>query len=246
MASHIEALVQQMDGPADESMDARAELIHIGRPAIPVIIDGLPSLGAFGQLTAIEVFEEVRDVRCGHALIALLASENSTVREWAALALGDLGICEAVEPLWGAYRACVERTTPPDWSEPGGIRWALTELGARNPVLPSFTAGLRTTMVGDVPGWPSVHYREIVNDFADHEQAVLCCQFWKIEGDSIYRISGPKADWELDWTAPWPELVESAREWALLEATEAPAAHDVVVTIEWIDHTDLHPWVIAD
>ncbi|WP_199549997.1 HEAT repeat domain-containing protein [Streptomyces sp. N35] len=241
MASRIEALVRQMDGSSDDSMDARAELIHIGSSAIPVIIDGLPSLGSFGQLTAIEVFEEVRDVRCGPALIALLASDNSTVREWAALALGDLGLREAVEPLWRAYRACLERATPPDWSEPGGIRWALTELGSRNPVLPSFTAGLSTTMVGNAPGWPSVYYREIVNDFADHEQAVLCCQFWKVEGDCTRWISGPKTDWELDWTAPWPELVESAREWALLEATEAIAANDVVVTIEWIDHTDLHP-----
>ncbi|MFE0172463.1 hypothetical protein ACFWZ2_09115 [Streptomyces sp. NPDC059002] len=118
MASRIADLVQQLDGTADESMDARAELIHIGTPAIPAIpaiADGLPSLDSFGRLTAIEVFEELRDPRCGPVLIGLLA---------------DLGTEEAVEPLRRAYRACLQRATPPDWSEPSGFRWALTELGA--------------------------------------------------------------------------------------------------------------------
>ncbi|WP_392839823.1 HEAT repeat domain-containing protein [Streptomyces sp. LN500] len=240
MASRIAALVQQMDGDADESMDARAELIHIGRPAIPVIIDGLPSLGRFGQLTAIEVFEEVGDPLCGPALIELLTSENATVREWAALALADLGIRDAVKPLWRAYRACVQQATPPDWSEPVGFRSALAALGARHPVMPPLTARLRTTTGNGSPAWSSIHYGEIVNNLADHEQVTLYGQFWKVDGDSTHGISGPKLDWQLDWKAPWPELVESARG-ALLEATEAPADENIVVTIEWIDHTDLRP-----
>jgi HEAT repeat protein len=80
MTSHIETLVRQLDGRADESYDARAELIWIGADAIPAVINGLPSLGGFGQLTAIEVFEEVGDPRCGPALIGLLDSDNPTVR----------------------------------------------------------------------------------------------------------------------------------------------------------------------
>ncbi|MEU0622906.1 HEAT repeat domain-containing protein [Streptomyces rubiginosohelvolus] len=124
MTSHIETLVQQLDGKADESYDARAELIWIGADAIPAVINGLPSLGDFGQLTAIEVFEEVADPRCGPALIALLGSDNSTVREWAAMALASLKIDGAVEPVRRAYHACLKRATPPDWSEPEGIRWA--------------------------------------------------------------------------------------------------------------------------
>ncbi|MFH8738427.1 CPCC family cysteine-rich protein [Streptomyces sp. NPDC017964] len=48
MASRIAALVQQMDGAADESMDARAELIHIGHTAIPVIGASVPLQGADG------------------------------------------------------------------------------------------------------------------------------------------------------------------------------------------------------
>ncbi|WP_251074449.1 hypothetical protein [Streptomyces sp. ISL-12] len=61
MTSRIERLVQQLDGEAGESYDARAELIRISSDVVPAVIDGLPSLGAFGQLTAIEVFEEVGD-----------------------------------------------------------------------------------------------------------------------------------------------------------------------------------------
>ncbi|MDX2389795.1 hypothetical protein NJL88_06905 [Streptomyces sp. DK15] len=57
MTSHVERLVQQLDGDAGASYDARAELIWLGSAAIPAIIDGLPSLGGFGQLTAIEVFQ---------------------------------------------------------------------------------------------------------------------------------------------------------------------------------------------
>uniref|UniRef100_A0AAU2VPX6 Uncharacterized protein n=1 Tax=Streptomyces sp. NBC_00008 TaxID=2903610 RepID=A0AAU2VPX6_9ACTN len=71
MASRVDELVQQLDGGAEEPMDARAELIHIGRSAVPAIIEGLPSLGSFGRMTAIEVFEALRDVRCGPALIGL-------------------------------------------------------------------------------------------------------------------------------------------------------------------------------
>lgn len=35
MTSHIETLVQQLDGKAEESYDARAELIWIGADAYP-------------------------------------------------------------------------------------------------------------------------------------------------------------------------------------------------------------------
>ncbi|MFD4970263.1 hypothetical protein [Streptomyces sp. NPDC058424] len=80
MTSPIERLVQQLDGEAGMSYDARAELIWIGPDAIPAIIDGLPTLGGFGQLTAIEVFEEVGDPRCGPALTqSLLEADEAPV-----------------------------------------------------------------------------------------------------------------------------------------------------------------------
>ncbi|ELS56155.1 HEAT repeat domain-containing protein [Streptomyces viridochromogenes] len=80
---HIETLVQQLDGDDDASYAARAQLVDIGRDAILTIIGGLPTLGSFGRLTAIEVFEEVADPRCCPALIALLDADDPSVREWA-------------------------------------------------------------------------------------------------------------------------------------------------------------------
>ncbi|WP_107063520.1 HEAT repeat domain-containing protein [Streptomyces sp. NRRL B-24720] len=152
MTSPIEALVQQLDGDDDASYAARVRLVDIGRDATLTITDGLLTLDSFGQLTAIEVFEEVADPRCGPALIALLGSDDPTVREWAAMALASLEIDGAVEHLRRAYRACLERATPPDWSEPVGIRWALTELGARSPLVPPLTARRRTTAADDTSG----------------------------------------------------------------------------------------------
>ncbi|MFD3681063.1 hypothetical protein [Streptomyces sp. NPDC058613] len=123
MTTHIERLVQQLDDSTGPSYDARAELIGIGLEAIPATVDGLPSLDGFGQQTVIEVFEEAADPRCGPAPIALLRSDDSTVREGAAMALASLKIDGAVEPACRAHRACLERATPPDWSEPECIRW---------------------------------------------------------------------------------------------------------------------------
>ncbi|MDT0457028.1 hypothetical protein RM550_15000 [Streptomyces sp. DSM 41527] len=136
MTSRIKRLVQQLDGEASESYDARAELIWIHSDAILAIVDGLPSLGGFGQLTAIEVFKEVSDFRCGPALVGLLDSDTPAIREWAATALANLEVDGAIELLRRAHRACLQRTPPPDWTEPSGISWALTELGGRSPVLP--------------------------------------------------------------------------------------------------------------
>ncbi|MFE6663443.1 HEAT repeat domain-containing protein [Streptomyces sp. NPDC057697] len=241
MTSNIETIVQQLDGKAEESYDARAELIWIGADAIPAVINGLPSLGGFGQLTAIEVFEEVGDPRCGPALIGLLDSDNPTVREWAAMALASLKIDGAVEPVRRAYHACLERATPPDWSEPEGIRWALTELGARTPVVPPLSTRLRASTADDAPGWPSTHFTEIINDLADHAQVILYSQFWRVDAGRTYGVSGPDLNWELDWTAPWEHLVEESRTWSLLEASEAPAGSNIFVAPNWIDRTDLHP-----
>lgn len=53
------------------------------------------------------------DPRCGPALIVLLGSGDSTVREWAATALASLKIDGAVEPLRRAYRACLSASAGP-------------------------------------------------------------------------------------------------------------------------------------
>ncbi|MFB6579030.1 MULTISPECIES: HEAT repeat domain-containing protein [unclassified Streptomyces] len=240
MTSPIEALVQRLDGDDDASYGARARLIGIGRDATLPITDGLPALGRFGRLTAIEVFEAVADPRCGPTLIALLDDDEPTVREWAAIALANLEIDDAVEPLRRAYRACLERATPPDWTEPVGIRWALTELGARTPVVPPLTARLRATPADDGPGWPSAHFTALINDLADHAQVILYSPFWRVDAGRSYDVCGTALDWELDWTAPWEHLVEESRTWSLLEASEAPVDDNVFVAPTWIDRSDLY------
>ncbi|MFJ7044785.1 HEAT repeat domain-containing protein [Streptomyces sp. NPDC101112] len=241
MTTHVERLVQQLDDATGPSYDARAELIDMGADALPALIDGLPSLGGFGQLTAIEVFEEVGDPRCGPTLIGLLNSDNPTVREWAAMALASLDVEGAVEPLRRAYRACLDRATPPDWTEPDGIRWALTELGARTPVVPPLTARLRATAANAAPRWPSAHFTDLIDDLADHAQVILYSQFWRVDAGREYGVSSTNLDWELDWTAPWEHLVEESRAWSLLEASEAPVGDDIFVAPSWIDRSDLYP-----
>jgi hypothetical protein len=86
----------------------------------------------------------VADPRCGPVLITLLDGEDPPVREWATMTFAELHIDGAVEPL---RRACPKPRTLPDWAEPGGIRRALTELGARTPVVPPLTAHLGATAV---------------------------------------------------------------------------------------------------
>ncbi|WP_405665258.1 HEAT repeat domain-containing protein [Streptomyces sp. NBC_01166] len=241
MTSRIERLVQQLDGEAEASYDARAELVRIGSAAVPATVEGLLSLGSFGQLTAIEVFEGVADPSCGPALVGLLDSDNPTVREWAAMALATLEIEGTGAPLRRAYRACLERATPPDWSEPAGIRWALTELGARTPVIPPLTARLGDTTDPGGLCRPSAAFEEVINDLADHSQVILYSQFLQVEGERTYYVSYTGPDWQVDWAAPWEELVEETRTHSLLEATEAPVGKDIFVTPTWIDRTDLHP-----
>ncbi|WP_329282610.1 hypothetical protein [Streptomyces sp. NBC_00691] len=157
------------------------------------------------------------------------------------MALASLEIDGAVEPLRRAYPAYLERATPPDWSEPEGIRWALTELGARAPFVPPLTARLRAAAANDAPGWPSARFPEVINDLADHAQVILYAQFRRVDAGRTYGISDTGLNWELDWTAPWELLVEESRTWSLLEASEAPIGDNVFVAPTWIDRTDLRP-----
>ncbi|MFJ3169426.1 hypothetical protein ACIPJK_01460 [Streptomyces roseus] len=154
--------------------------------------------------------------------------------------MANLEIESAIEPLRQAYRACLERAIPPDRTEPDGIRWALTELGARTPVVPTLTARLRAGTGADGPVWPSAQFTAIINDLADHSQVILHSRFWRADAGRTYCVSGVGLDWQLDWSAPWEHLVEEARAWSLLEATEAPVGEDIFVSPTWIDTADLH------
>ncbi|MFF5650841.1 hypothetical protein ACFY8N_20795 [Streptomyces collinus] len=91
MTTHIERLVQQLGDATDPSYDARADRIDMSADALPTLIGGLPSLGGFGQLTAIEVFEEMGDPRCGPALIGVLKQRQPDRPRMGGHGLGEPG-----------------------------------------------------------------------------------------------------------------------------------------------------------
>lgn len=242
-SDEIERLVRQLDAPStDDAMDAQAELTHRGREidVIAPLLQILPTLGRYGQLCAIEIIEELDDARAGQPLMALLTSEHDTVREWAALALAQLHIADAAPALWAAYQACKDRRDQPDWSEPAGIRSALTELGARHPVVPPLTASLQLTTPYGHKAWPSTQLTQVLDDLAAHDQATLYFQLWRIKPDGqMHSTQAPREDTELDYSQPWPNLARQAHNRAAASAARATVNDDVVATIEWINETDL-------
>ncbi|GLY47752.1 hypothetical protein Lesp01_14080 [Lentzea sp. NBRC 102530] len=224
-------------------MDAQAELTHRGREADVVgpLLRALPGLSRYGQLCAIEILEELDDPRAAQPLIALLDSAHDTVRDWAAGLLSRTRVFEAVPALQRAHEATKERGDRPDWSEPVALRAALTDLGARHPVVPPLTAGLRvTTPNGGENAWPLARLTEVVDDLAAHGQVTLYFQLWQVTADGRMRgISNPGGEAELDFTRPWPDLVREARARAAAEALRVKPDGQVVATVEWIGRSDV-------
>ncbi|MFG1642672.1 HEAT repeat domain-containing protein [Amycolatopsis sp. NPDC049252] len=238
----LERVVRRLDASsAEDAMDAQAELIYRGHRETDVIaplLRCLPTLSRYGQLCAIEIIEELGDPRAAQPLISLLTSEHDTVREWAALALTDFPVPEAVPALRQAYQACRSRGVRPDWSEPTGMRFALTALGARKPVVPPLTAELRITTSDGAEAWPSTRLLDVLDDLAAHDQATLYFQLWQVASDPRRGMSVPDIEPELDLAQPWSALVDDAHRRAVTIAAGAALKADVVATIEWIDESD--------
>jgi hypothetical protein len=177
VAGEIARLIGLLDDDSTEiAEDTKAELISIGGEVVQPLVAAIGSLDRYGQLSAIEVFEHFGDAAAGPALIDLLGSEHETVREWSAWAIGELGIREAALMLLAAYRRQRASGDGPDRTEAVAIRHALTVLGARQEVLPPLTASLRTRAGSLKRTWPSARLVDVVNDLADHDQAVLYFQ----------------------------------------------------------------------
>ncbi|WP_410605241.1 HEAT repeat domain-containing protein [Amycolatopsis sp. lyj-90] len=242
-SSEIELLIRQLDADSTgDAEDAQAALTHHGRETdvITPLLRALPTLDSFGQLCAIEILQELGDARAGQPLTDLLTSEHDTVREWSARALGQLRVVDAIPALWRAYQACKERGDRPDWLEPNSIRSALTELGARHPVVPSLTASLRITTFYGHEAWPSTRLTHVLDDLAAHDQATLSFQLWRVERDGrMYWTQAPHDDTELDYSQPWATLARQAHSRARTAAVRAALGADVVATIEWIGRSDL-------
>ncbi|MFJ5031047.1 HEAT repeat domain-containing protein [Streptomyces sp. NPDC088560] len=241
MEGEITRRVAELDaGSTDVAEEAQHALIALGPQVLEPLIAAAPALNPFGQLCAIEVFTALADPRPADVLIGMLSSESATVRQWAAEALAELGVRRAVPRLRQAYDAFLRRGEALDDSEGEGLRWALTELGARRTVLPPRSAALHGSggTLNDL--WPVQHLPEVIRDLADHGQAVLYFQIWELTPDGgRHGVGGPGIDWDVDRDRPWPETVVSCRDWALLAAEAVDVAPDGVVTISWMDATDL-------
>lgn len=213
-----------------------ALLIDIGESVLPDLIERAPSLNARGQLGAIDVFVELNATSAGPALIAMLDHEDERVRGWAAGALGDLAIKEAVPHLQELLLRSKAAETPPSWSEPTNARGSLTRLGARTPVIPDVLQPLLVTIDFGGLAVPCEHLDLAFDALRDADQVTAYFQRWQPWSDTWSRVDG--AGWELDWTAPWHELVTQSHE----EARSAPLTPvpDAVATIEWLDQSD---WV---
>jgi hypothetical protein len=148
----------------------------------------MPEFGSFGILSAVELLGEFGDERAGPTLIALLDSEDHVVREWAAGALGELRINDAIDPLKLAYERVKARRTPLHWTEPLAIRNALTRLGAREEIIPPSVARLRLQRMGPNPrhywerSWEREHVAEVIDALADAGQAIVTVIAWAAGG----------------------------------------------------------------
>jgi hypothetical protein len=236
----IGALISRLDDPSDISADAMAALIAQGTSVIPELAAALPGLDRFGKLSAIQVFEAFGDRRAGPALVGLLSDAETTVREWAANALGVLGYTEAGPALARLNaRLLREPTVRPDFTEPVAIRSVLTLFGLRRCVTPDLTRTLARD-TGHGQAWPLARLPEVLRDLADHGQVVLYFMIWRVaEHGQLSWTQHDGVDWAFDRSLPWSENVVGGRDAALLEAEFVQDTGDLVAMIEWIDESDV-------
>ncbi|MEW9527399.1 HEAT repeat domain-containing protein [Microbispora sp. NPDC049125] len=239
MTEDIARLIGLLDHDSVESAeDAKAKLMWIGVDVIQPLMSAVPFLHRYGQLSAIEIFEQLGDPRAVPVLIDLLDCEHETVREWSALALAKLNVRTAAPALQAAYQRLRTRGTPPDFSEAVALRGVLTEFGARRAVMPPLTASLRVSISTLDAAWPVTRLEEVINDLAEHDQAVLYFQLWTTGDSGTYWTSHETLHWEFDSHAPWPRTVATARDAALLEAAFITIRENLFATVEWIDESD--------
>jgi hypothetical protein len=89
------------------------------------------------------------------------------------------------------------------------------------------------------PPRPSAQFVDVVNDLADHDQAALYFKLWALIDGGTFWNGHERLDQPLDFTKPWQQAVEAARESALIEAAFVPWRANLFATVEWIDRTDI-------
>ncbi|MFE9747386.1 HEAT repeat domain-containing protein [Saccharothrix saharensis] len=240
MTTEIDRLIRLLDDDStDVCEDAKFTLMSIGPEVVEPLAAAVGSLHPVAQLCAIEVFDHFDAAAAVPALIGLLGSPDRTVRIWSMESVAALGAHEALPALRAAHRRLRAAGEPPDSGEAVGLRLALTALGARQEVLPPLTASLRTTAGDRGPSWPSERLADVVHDLADHDQAVLGFTLWLVFRGRGTLIGHERLGRPLDVDRPWRQVVEDAREAALVEAASVEPRPDLFATVEWIGRGDV-------
>jgi hypothetical protein len=243
-AERIRELIGVLDGDDhDAAEEACYQLQHdFGAAPLEPLLAAAPGFSRFGQLSAIEVFDAIADARAGPVLTSWLVDADDTVRDWAAGALGRLGVAEAVPALLAAWQASKARGTPPDWTEPMSIRAALARLGGRTVVLPSVASRLARSEASFSRCWAAADLETVLADLAGAGQVVLLFQYWGRRGpdpERRYWLPDTAYSIDLDLSRPWAELVRNGRDQAIEHARLIHAPAETVATIDWIDQSDL-------
>lgn len=236
----IDRLIADLDSEDHNiAEEAEASLRDIGPAIVDPLLAAAPSFDRFGQLCAIELLNDLGDPSAGSFLISMLTSHHDTVRDWAAGALGRLGVVEAVAPLRDAYDATKRRGTPLDWTEPSNIRRALTELGGRDEVVPTNVGALAVDDRSMGRAWLPADLIEVLDALSGADQLVLSFMGWAPWRDS--RTALLDEGWSLgdiDWAGSWSTLVDDAHMHAVAAPQQAAIPPDAVVTISWMADSD--------
>ena len=221
--------------------EAKFELISRGVEVVPALAARVIDLERLGKLLAIDVFETLGDARACSSLISLLQDYDTTVAEWSARALGSLGCREAVEPLLELRSRLVAARVPPDWTGPVALRWALSDLGARQAIVPEKTARLKVQRADTgMHLFRSADLATVIDDLAGHSQVVLYFQVWRIGDDGhLYWVQSDQEQWTFGWSAPWSDNVAAAHAVARANAARLVPQADLLAQPEWIDGDDI-------
>jgi hypothetical protein len=80
---------------------------------------------------------------------------------------------------------------------------------------------------------------DVITDLADRDQVVLYFQLWAVIDGGTFWNGHERVDEPLDFAQPWRQVVEDARESALIEAAFVVAQPNLFATVEWIDRADV-------
>jgi hypothetical protein len=131
VAGEIARLIGLLDDHSIEiAEDSKARLISIGGEVVQPLSGAVRSLDRYGQLSAIEVFEHLRDSTAGPALMDLSATSTrrfGSGRRGRSLSSAFRKRCRCCRPRIGGSASAV---TGPGWIAAVAIRHAPTALGA--------------------------------------------------------------------------------------------------------------------